>query len=134
MKRNKGHAKKGGTTLGFAIITSILVYALSSLIAALILGATKNPLGGIGIASVASFFFAAFISGIIISKRKGEGGILLTSVASLFFVLVLFVCCAVITKGRIPISSAASYLAYVVISVLGGAVAKKCGGRRRFRS
>ena len=134
MKRNKGHAKKGGTTFGFAIITSVLVYTLSSLIAALILGATKNPLGGIGIASMLSFFFAAFISGLIISKRKGDGGIFLTAVASLFFVLVLFVCCAVITKGRIPISSAVSYLAYVTISIFGGVVAKKSGGRRRFRS
>ena len=135
MKMFVRHKKAHGplASLGLGLGVCICLYLLFSLIGAAVLGGIDNPLGGMGIASMLSFFPPAFFSGILISKFKGDGGVITAAVSALVFVLVLFLCCVVVTHAKIPFSSLISYIAYVVLTVIGGLLGKS-RAKRRFRA
>ena len=135
MKTNSRRRKSHGplASIGIGVIISIVLYLLFVLISSAVLGGLDNPLGGLGIASMMSFFPPAFISGFLISRIKGDGGVI-TAVTSAFLIaLMMFLCSAVITQGNIPLSSTLSYIAYVILAVIGGMLGKK-SSRRRFRA
>ena len=135
MKKSARHKKSYGpfATLGIGILISAVIYVLFVLISSLILGGLDNPLGGLGIASLLSFFPPALISGFLISKLKGDGGVVAAGITSFIIALMLFLCSATVTQGSFPISSTLSYVAYVILAVMGGMLGRK-SSRRRFKA
>ena len=135
MKTSLRHTKSRGPlgSIGLGLIISVMLYLLFSLTAAAVVGTLENPLGSLGAASMISFFPTAFISGFLISKLTGEGGALIAGASSFIFILALFLCCTVLTHGKIPFTLVISYIAYVVLALIGGIIAKK-RSRRRFRA
>ena len=132
MKTNARHKKSYGpfVGLGIGIAISAVTYVLFVLISSFTLGKIDNPLAGLGIASVVSFFPPALISGFIISKINGESGVIAAGVTSFIVALILFLCSATLTRGNVPISSILSYTAYVILAVTGGVLGRKRSGRR----
>ena len=122
-RRASGHS--AARTLGFGVLANIILCLLFALIAAAVLEKIKDPLGGLGIASMLTFFPTAVISGFMIPKFKGDGGTFIAFSAALTFVLLLFICSAITTRGNIPISTILSYLAYVVLEVIGSMLGKR---------
>ena len=134
MKTSVRHTKSRGPlgSIGIGLATSVALYLLFATIAAAVLGGLENPLGGLGVASMIAFFPPALISGFLISRLKGEGGVLIAGTSAFIFVLALFLCCAVITHGKIPFALVVSYIAYVILALMGGVFGKK-HSRRRFK-
>ena len=135
MNINSRHKKSRGPAarIGIGVTVSLILYLILAVISAAVLSRINNPIGGVGIASMISFFPTALISGFIISRMKGEGGVLTAGASALIFVLMMLLCCAVLTRGKIPISTAISYTAYVILAIMGGAFGKK-HAKRRFRA
>lgn len=132
MKTNARHKKSQGpiASIGIGVLILITFYVLSVLISSAVLGGLDNPLGGVGVASIVSFFPPALISGFLISKIKGEGGVITAGASAFTVALMLFLCCAVMTHGNIPLTSTLSYVAYVILAVMGGILGRRRGGRK----
>lgn len=127
MKTSLRHTKSPGAlcSIGIGILISVALYLLFSAIMAAVIGTLENPLGSLGIASMLSFFPTAFISGFLISKLTGEGGTLIAVASSFIFILALFLCCTVLTHGKIPFTLVVSYIAYEILAFIGGILGKK---------
>lgn len=132
MKTSLKHTKERGPigTIATGLIISTALYLVLAAVCAAVLGKLSNPLGGLGAASLISFFPTALISGFIISKLKGDGGVIIAGASAFIFVLLLFICCAVINHGKIPFTPIISYAAYVVLSIFGAAFGKRRSRRR----
>ena len=132
MKTGARHKKSQNplASIGIGVLILVSFYALFVLISSAVLGGLDNPLGTLGIASIISFFPPAFISGFLISKMKGDGGIITAGASAFTVALLMFLCCAIMTDGNVPLTSTLSYFAYIILAIMGGILGKRRSGRK----
>lgn len=136
MKRSRtrtGEGRTNGRTMLFGICLTVIIFFSVSLIGAVITSRTENPTSMIGIISTCALYITAAISGLVISRYKGEGGVLPSSLCALAFTLVLLIISVIINGGHVPAITAINLGAYILISVVFAIFGKRRAPRRRRR-
>lgn len=116
-----------------SIGTSIASLLLCAFSMAMISYSGNDPAKSIGIFSLVTLVLSAVISGVVITRMKGEGGAKFAGLSSLSLVLILFFVALIIEKGSVPLSAFMNYSCYVGISVIAAIFGKKREKRRRRR-
>ncbi|MBQ8690019.1 MAG: hypothetical protein IJ515_06630 [Clostridia bacterium] len=129
--KKSGVRKTNASALVFGIIFTTAVFLLTALIGAAIAGGLKNPTGSIGTISLIVLMTTAAISGIAISKYKGEGGVFPSVLSSLFFTLVLLIIGLVLTKGHLPLIAVINLALFILVNTIFAYLGKKREPRRR---
>lgn len=113
--------------LGISLVTLLIL----SLVSSMIIYAGENPTSNIGIASLATLISSAAVSGIIISRYKGNEGMKVAGLSSLATVLIMLIIGVILSGGKFSPSAFINYGCYVGISLLAAYLGRKRGKRRR---
>ena len=130
--RTRGGAQRSGArTRVFGIVLTAVIFLITALIGAVILGAMENPTAHVELCSMAALFITAASSGYATARYKGDGAILPSVLSSLFFVLVLLVIGLIGTSGRLPIVGVINLGTFMIISTLCAMLGRKRERKRR---
>ena len=129
--RKSGAQRTNASALVFGIIFTTVVFIFTALIGAAIAGSLENPTGNIGTVALVCFMLTAALSGVTISKYKGEGGIFPSVLSSLFFTLVLLIIGLIMTKGHLPIIAIINLCLFILITVIFAYLGRKRATRRK---
>ena len=133
MFMTKGHKRDVSLRRAFlfGIVINLLILALMLVISSAIVSTMSDPISAVGMGSVCALYLTALISGFITAKYKGEGGMLATLFSSLFFALTLLTVGLLSSGGsNIPLSMI-NCPVYVIISLIGGVLARKRSRKKR---
>lgn len=116
MKVKKGESG-GIKTFLFGVIFSIGIVFLISFIFALAASFSNNPTAKVGGYSLFSLILSAFISGIYISKSRGEWGARASFLTALTVALIMAVS-GIIGSGGMPLSLLMNCISYLGVCML----------------
>lgn len=128
-RRKNGRGRKGA--LIFGILFSAISFLAFALICSLFVSVFKNPIGIIGISSLITLLFSGAVSGFCTAKFKGDGGIAEAGISSAVFIAIILSIGLVSTKGRLPLLNLVNMAAYLTVSLIFAAIAKRKRKRRR---
>ena len=128
MKRNKNY-KSGTRKFVPSLLFCIFSYLIFTLVASFILLKTAESSAIVPISSLIVFLISGAVSGIFISRYKGEGGVKFTALSTLTFVLILTLISLVMSRGQLKGSLLMNYFCYLLVGILFSALARKRTGR-----
>ena len=106
---------------------------ICALIAAVIAYSSDDPTKSVAPSALATLAVSAAVSGIVISRMKGEGGVKLSGIASITLILLLFITALISGKGIVGPSAFMNYACYIGVSLLSAYIGRKKEGVRRKR-
>ena len=118
MKRKKG-MKNNTSPIKSALLRqvfSITTLLVLSILFAFILSMLKNPLGSMKIASLFALLASGAVSGIAISRKKGESGVKCALISAVIFSFIILALSLIMTGGKIGGFHFMNALCYVLIS------------------
>lgn len=127
MLKMKKYIKADGSATKFLIcfgFSSATILA-SSLIMALIAGASEDPTGKVGIYSLVAMLVSAVLGGIFSSRMRGEGGVLYALLVALAIVLVMLLIAVIVGSGKVSGGAFMNYGCYLGTSTLAAVLGKK---------
>ena len=131
MKRNKNTSISQPVALAVSVLFSYAVLMLLSFVTSIAISKLQNPSGSIWIGSLISFVLSGFISGIITSRRKGDGGTLFTLISGVLFISILIILSLILNKGHIPSIIFLNLLCYISVLLLGAFLGRKREHKRK---
>ena len=120
MMKLKRRTKETGS-LGiflFGIIGSALLIVLLSFVMAIIANSSDDPTSKIGIYSLLTLLISAAISGVAISRIKGEGGFGVAALTALTVALIMTFIGIIMSGGRLTLGCFMNYGCYLGVSVM----------------
>ncbi len=132
MKRNK----IADNTLYLFLISlgiAVLSLVLCALVMALIAYSSENPTKSVPLFSLVALIASAAVSGITVSRIKGEGGVKFTALVSLALMLLLLLIAIISGKGSVPPSAFMNYACYMGVAVISAFLGRKREKRRKRR-
>ena len=117
--------------LGTAL--SLLLFFTTTLISAFITNSLPDPLGNIGIASIATLAVCALLSGGITSYFAGDGGVVTATLSSLLFSLIMLLIGFICTGGKLPVYCLINYGIFIATSALSAIITRKLTRKRKRR-
>jgi len=133
MKKRRGikfpSTKLGSAVLGISL--SALVLIIVSLLFSAVLSMTENPIGSIGLSSLAALLISGVLSGIIISRRMGEGGFPSSVVTSLIFTLIMLAAALIASGGKLSGGMLMNSGCYLGVAAVAAFLGRKRDRRRR---
>ena len=132
MKKNK---ITDNTLCLFLISMGIAAASLviCAFVMALIAYSGEDPTKKVATFSLLTLIISAAVSGIIISRMKGDGGVKLAGFGSLALMILLLVIALITEKGSVPPSAFMNYGCFVGISLLAAYLGRKREKRRKRR-
>ena len=115
----------------FGAAISLGVLAGVSLLCAIIVNMTEDPLAASNLGALISLLVSAAISGILISKRAQGSKMLIASLSSLLFCLTLLIVGLAISGGELSGRVFLNYLCYIGVALLSAKLATKKPRHRR---
>ena len=133
MKKHRS-PKTQRTTLSvfvFGILFSFLTLVILSFISSFILISVKNPLSSIKLTSLLVLLAAGAISGIAITKYKGDFNLVISIAASVSVAAVMLAVALISSRGSVGGGIFMNYLCYVLTYAFFSFVGRKRRVRRR---
>ena len=116
-------------SIGICIVSAAVI----SFILALVANSSDNSTENIPLFALASLLASAAVSGVIISRMKGQGGIRFSALVSLAFVLMLLLVSVIANKGAVPPSAFMNYGCFMGMATLSAYLGRKKDTKRRRR-
>lgn len=117
MLKVKKSDRGGMKSFFFGVCFSIAVIFLLSFIFALVASFSNNPTAKVGGYSLFSLILSAFISGIYISKSRGESGVRASFLTALTVALIVAIG-GIIGSGGMPLSLVMNCISYLGVCML----------------